>query len=231
MATIEELTQRIDVLEHKLDTLVEDRLGRLEDMKAIEQLQYAYGYYIDMLLFDEMADLFSDSGEIEIGQRGRYRGRENIRRFLYEVLGTGQPGLAKNQVINHSQHQGIISLAEDRLSARARFRAFVQATGAAPVDGEDGTSQQGALMWSEGVYENRYVREDGVWKIDLLWWSPTFYVTHPFDRLWFDSTPASERFLPGQPSHAPNEELGRVFVPYHYVHPVTGRRVSEKVRN
>lgn len=229
MATIEELTERINLLEHKLDTVLQDRLGRMEDMKQIENLQYAYGYYIDMLLYDEMTELFAQDGAMEIGQRGRYKGKENIRRFLHEVLGTGQPGLAKNQVINHTQHQGLITVSDDRQTARARFRAIIQASGAAPVDGENVNDQKGAMMWSEGVYENRYVREDGVWKIDLLWWSPTFYVTHPYEQFWFDSTPPSEKFPPQQPSYAANEDLGRVFVPYHYVHPVTGEKVLEKV--
>jgi hypothetical protein len=229
MATVEELTHRINVLEHKLETVLEDKLGRQEDMLAIERLQYSYGYYIDMLLFDEMTELFAENGAMEIGQRGRYQGKENIRKFLYEILGTGEPGLKKNQIINHTQHQGIISVSEDRQTASARFRAFVQASGAAPVEGRDVNDQQGALMWAEGVYENRYVLEDGIWKIDLLWWSPTFYVTHPYERLWFDSTPESQAFPPQQHSYPVNEELGRVFVPYHYQHPVTGKKVTEKV--
>lgn len=229
MATIEELTQRMEVLEHKLNTVLDDKLARLEDMQAIEKLQYSYGYYIDMLLYDEMTELFADNGAMEIGQRGRYQGKENIRKFLTEILGTGQPGLSQGQIINHTQFQGIISVSDDRQSARARFRAIVQASGAAPVEGEQKEEQSGELMWAEGVYENRYVREDGHWKIDLLWWSPTFYVTHPFNNLWFDSTPASEKFPPQQASYAKNEELGRVFVPYHYVHPITGEKVIEKV--
>ena len=48
------------------------RLDLLEDRNAIEQLQYAYGYFIDNRMFREMTDLFSDEGAwIEIGQRGR----------------------------------------------------------------------------------------------------------------------------------------------------------------
>ena len=229
MATLGELEEKIALLEHQLESALDEKVGRLEDIKAIENLQYAYGYYIDMLLYDEMADLFSENGAMEIGQRGRYRGKENIRRFLYEVLGTGQPGLTRNQVINHTQHQGLVTVAGDRQTASGRFRAIVQASGAAPVEGEAINDQGGALMWADGVYENRYVKEDGVWKIDLLWWSPTFYVTHPYENFWFDSTPPSENFPPHQASYARNEDLGRVFVPYHYVHPVTGARVSEKV--
>jgi len=230
MPTIEELEARINNLEHRLDSMVEERLGVLEDINQIERLQYSYGYYIDMLLYDEMAALFSENGAIEIGQRGRYIGRDNIRHFLYEVLGTGQAGLSKNQIINHTQHQGIVSVDPDRQSAHGRFRAIIQASGPAPVDGQSAASESpAALMWSDGVYENRYVKENGQWKISLLWWSPTFYVTHPVDRLWFDTTPVSDKFPPQAASCAPDPDLGKVFVPYHYVHPITGERVVHKV--
>ncbi len=58
MATLEELEEKIALLEHQLESALDEKVGRLEDIKAIENLQYAYGYYIDMLLYDEMADLF-----------------------------------------------------------------------------------------------------------------------------------------------------------------------------
>ncbi len=229
MPTIEALTARIERLEQRLDDALNQRLGRLEDIKAIERLQYAYGYYIDMLLYDEMVELFCDDGAMEIGQRGRYEGKENIRRFLYDVLGTGQPGLRRNQIINHTQFQGIVSVDDDGQTARARFRAIVQASGPAPVEGTQKEEPSGSLMWAEGVYENQYVLVDGIWKIALLWWSPTFYVTHPYERLWFDSTPQSESFPPQRQPYEKNTDLGRVFVPYHYAHPITGEAVLEKV--
>jgi hypothetical protein len=226
---IQILTEKVNLLEHKLESIMEERLGLQEDIHAIEKLQYCYGYYIDMLLYDEMTELFASNGAIEIGQRGRYIGKENVRRFLFEVLGTGEAGLHPNQIINHTQHQGIISVDPDRRTAKGRFRAIIQASGAAPVNGEESNTQQGALMWSDGVYENQYVREDGVWKIALLWWSPTFYVTHPYEKLWFDSTPESTLFPPQQKSYPKNSSLGREFVPYHYLHPVTGNKITEKV--
>lgn len=228
MATIEELEEKIRVLEHKLETVLEDRLQRQEDINAIERLQHMYGYYIDMLLYDEMVDLFADTGSMEVGHRGKYIGKENIRRFLTEVLGgKSKPGLHKNQVINHTQHQGIVTVLPDGKHAKGRWRALVQA-GSQLTDNPDSAPEDlaGAMMWADGVYENTYVKEDGIWKIERFWWSPTFYTTLKYDNMWFDTTPVSEDFPPQADSHPIDEALGRTFVPYHYTHPVTGKPVK-----
>lgn len=237
MADTEDLLRRIATLEHQLQTLMEQksdteldrRIGILEDIEAIKRLQRSYGYYLDALQYDAIADLFADKGAtMEVGQRGRYEGKETIRKFLYDVLGTGHTGLAKDQIINHTQHQAIVDVDPDRTHAKARWRAFVQANIPAPREGEAIAAQdEPAMMWAEGVYENSYVKEGETWKIQVMWWSPTFYVLHPAQRLWFDSTPASETFPPAAPSHTPNPALGRVFVPYHYSHPITGETYTD----
>jgi hypothetical protein len=228
MATIEELERKLSVLEHKLDSVLEERVVRIEDVNAIERLQHMYGYYIDMLLYDEMTDLFTENGSMEVGQRGRYVGKENIRKFLTDVLGgMSKPGLHKNQVINHTQHQGIVTILPDGNRARGRWRALVQAgTALTTVPDAPPKDLEGAMMWADGVYENTYVKENGIWKIEHFWWSPTFYVTLKYDRMWYDTTPVSQTFPPQKDSHAVDTALGRTFVPFHYVHPVTGKVVQ-----
>lgn len=228
MATVEELERRIAILEHKLETVLEERVGRLEDVEAVKQLQRMYGYYIDMLLYDEMTELFTEDGSMEVGQRGRYVGKENVRRFLKDVLGgKSQPGLHRNQIINHTQHQPIVTIGADGKSAAGRWRALVQA-GSRPPTGGDATPEAlaGAMMWSDGVYENTYRKEDGIWKIHRFWWSPTFYATLQYENLWFDTAPVSKEFPPQEASHPLTKGLGRTFVPYHYRHPVTGKVVE-----
>ncbi len=94
---------------------VRHAVGLLEDKNEIERLQYSYGYFIDNRMFREMADLFADEGAwIEIGERGRYHGKENIHRFLSEVLGGGRWGMARNEVISHVQQQLLITVDDDR---------------------------------------------------------------------------------------------------------------------
>ncbi|WP_229490664.1 nuclear transport factor 2 family protein [Pseudoduganella namucuonensis] len=206
----EEMTQRIARLE--------DRLGRLEDIEEIQRLQRMYGYYIDNRLWPEMAALFADEGAaMEIGRRGRYTGKEHILPFLREVLGQGRDGLARNEFINHMQLQGVVTVDHSRQRAQGRWRALIQ--GSPPPGGT-------AMLWAEGVYENTYVRENGVWKIALLWWVPTFYVSHPgYESVSFASGPQSDSLPPQAPSVPPVAALGRSFPPFHYCHPVTGEEV------
>ena len=206
---IKRLLDRIEALENRVD------LG--EDREAIRRLQYMYGFYLDNRMWNEVADLFADSGaSIEIGRRGNYQGKERIRRFLNEVLGQGRWGLDKNEFINHIQMQMVITVEPDRRHARARSRAIVQ--GNSPALDTNTT-----MLWAEGLYENRYIREDGVWKIERLWWVPTFYVHVPgFATALFQSGPANESFPPDQPSVRKDEALGRIFPDWHYPHPITG---------
>ena len=207
-----------DDLLRRLEAM-EARLGVLEDKEEIGRLQRIYGYYIDNRMWREMADLFADEGaSMEIGRRGRYLGKARIHRFLEDVLGQGRWGLTRNEIINHMQHQLVISVDPDRRHAQARARAVVQI---GPPEGGD------LMTWAEGLYENTYVREDGKWKIQRFWWTPTFYVSFPgYESVQFQSGPASESFPPDEPSHPPDERIGRGFPPFHYPHPITGRAVS-----
>ncbi len=226
MDKYDDLLKRVALLEHKLEVLAEHRVGMLEDIEQIKRLQNTYGYYLDNLLYDQIADLFAEkSAAIEIGARGRYVGKANVRKFLREVLGDGRPGLRPGQVINHTQLQPIVTVSEDRQHAQVRCRALIQAS-APPPQGEALPPDGKTMMWADGVYENTYVKEQGVWRLALLWWVPTFYVSHPYTKLWSDSTPASTTFPPQAASQPPLSGLGRAFMPFHYRHPITGEEVA-----
>lgn len=194
-----------------------DRLALLEDRNEIERLQYAYGYFVDNRMFREMADLFCDEGcWIEIGQRGRYYGKERIHNFLLDVLGDGRWGLLKDEVINHVQQQPIITIADDRQHAWSRARAQVQ--GNSPPDTPH-------FLLADGIYENEYVREDGRWKILGITVTMTFYAALERARIWFPSAPPSEVMPPDAPSQPVVEALGRQFNPWHFRHPVEGYEI------
>lgn len=190
------------------------RLKRLEDRDEIVRIQYIYGYLIDNRMWDEMADLFTEHDPwIEIGQRGRYIGKERIRKFLSEVLGGGRWGMLRNEVINHVQMQPVVTLGSDGLSARVRARAQVQ--GNSPPDTPH-------FLLADAVYENEYVKEDGAWKIKGLTVAMTYYALLERERIFFPSAPPSEEFPPDEPSAPPESGMGRQFVPWHFDHPLKG---------
>jgi len=189
-------------------------IGLLEDKNEIERLQYTYGYLIDNRMFREMADLFADEGAwIEIGERGRYYGKENVHRFLLEVLGGGRWGLARNEVINHVQQQLLIVVDDDRMHARARARAEVQ--GNSPPDTP-------TFLFADGIYENDYVKENGRWKILGIRVTMTFYAALERAKVWFPTAPPSAEVPPDAPSQPVDDRLGRQFNEFRWPHPITG---------
>ena len=191
------------------------QLGVLQDKDEIRELQYAYGYFIDNRMFREMADLFAEKDAwMEIGNRGRYLGKERIHDFLLQVLGNGRWGLLRDEVINHVQQQMIITIDEDRQHARARSRAQVQ--GNSPPDTPH-------FLLADGIYENEYVREGGRWKILGITVTMTYYAALVRDRISFPTAPPSEALPPDVASQPVNAALGRQFNPFHFRHPMTGK--------
>jgi hypothetical protein len=191
----------------------EHAIGLLEDKNEIERLQYAYGYFLDNRMFREVADLFADAGAwIEIGERGRYHGKENVHRFLHEVLGGGRWGLSRNEVINHVQQQVLITVDHDRRRAQARARAEVQ--GNSPPDTP-------TFLFADGIYENDYVKEGGRWKIEGIKVAMTFYAAIERANIWFTSAPPSEELPPASPGEPRYKMLGRQFNAFRWPHPIT----------
>jgi SnoaL-like domain len=189
-------------------------VGVLQDKDQIRELQYAYGYFIDNRMFREMADLFADEGAwMEIGNRGRYLGKERIHAFLHEVLGGGRWGLLRDEVINHVQQQMIITISDDRQHAWARSRAQVQ--GNSPPDTP-------YFLFADGIYENEYVREGGRWKILGITVTMTYYTSLARERIWFPTSPPSDSVPPDLPGQPVDAKLGRQFNAFHFRHPLTG---------
>jgi hypothetical protein len=220
MALEAELAALKAQVERQAAELTEARhaIGLLEDKNEIERLQYTYGYLIDNRMFREMADLFADEGAwIEIGERGRYHGKERIHRFLHEVLGGGRWGLAHNEVINHVQQQLLITVDDDRTHARSRARAEVQ--GNSPPDTP-------TFLFADGIYENDYVKEGGRWKIEGIKVTMTFYAALERASIWFPSAPPSDQLPPDAPSQPRDERLGRQFNPFRWPHPITGEPLA-----
>ena len=66
-------------LRRELET-VRHELGILQDVKAVRELQFKYGYYMDKCLFPAIVDLFADDAELYF-LGGVYRGKAGARRL------------------------------------------------------------------------------------------------------------------------------------------------------
>lgn len=192
----------------------ERQLARVKSVDAIENLQSAYGYYVDKAMWSQAADLFADDATWEYGQRGVYVGRTRIRRALGLA---GREGLRHGQLNNYMMLQPLITVADDNRTAKARWRSNMQ------------LAANGKGQWGEGVYENDYVNDRGTWKISRL----RFFVTALADYSlgWAEGAipmeGPSREFPPDRPPTEVYESLPGVHVPrYHFRHPVTGRELA-----
>jgi acetyl esterase/lipase len=188
-----------------------ERAQRLADEQEIENLQKIYGYYLDRRMWDDVADLFADDGTIEMGQRGVYVGKARVRQFLNLL---GPQGLNDGELNDHVQLQVVVDVAPDGRTAKARSREL-NMTGVFESHGE----------WSEGVYENTFVKEDGTWKLKDLRYFPTFITD--YDQGWAkDAKPApgvGGELPPDRPPTSVYAIYPKAHIPpYHYDNPVSG---------
>lgn len=149
---------------------LERRVAELEDQAAIRRLQMAYGYYIDYNRPEEVAALFAKDGSV-VFLSGEYVGHEGVMRlygtWIQNLFTKGERGPVKGLLLDHFQLQDVITIADDRKTAKGRFRGVLAGGWHDDVLAEkpEHVPQQ---FWEAGIYENDYVREDGVWKIKRL---------------------------------------------------------------
>jgi hypothetical protein len=213
--------ERIDALRARL-AAVDTRSTRVADINAIENLQGSYGYYADKMLWDEIVDLFADNGTLEIGPSGVYVGKDSIRRYLYSLSG-GSQGPLEGVLNDHFQLQPVVTVAPDGRTAQGRWRLFL-------MTGVSGAGSGG--NWGEGVYENEYVKEGGVWKIAKLHWFARFVA--PYEGGWrnvdakaIDDYALGKGTTPDRPSSVEYDAYPGTYVPpFHYANPVTGGRAG-----
>lgn len=191
------------------------RVERLEDQSAIETLQAMYGYYFDKGMWPEVAQLFTADGRFEYGGRGVYIGPQRIEHAL---LLFGPERLAPGHLNNHMQLQAVIEVADDGLTANARWQGMVM------------LSEPGANgVWGVGLYENHYAKVDGTWRIAEL----HFYVTAmtDYDAGWMRSAIPMEGPSALYPPDEPPSERYRAYPaafipPFGFRHPVTGEVIE-----
>jgi hypothetical protein len=135
---------------------LEDRVHKAKAIRDIKRVQYSYAHYAEAGLWLDLGDLFAKDGVAHYVQ-GDYKGPESLRKFYLQELGRGQLGLAEGRIYPHIMIQPVVTVADDGKSAKGRWHVIAMLGGY-------GTS----ASWAGVVYENRYILEDGVWKINEL---------------------------------------------------------------
>ena len=210
-----------------------NEVGLLNDVQSIRTLQHAYGYYLDKCLYDEVVDLFAPQGEVRF-MGGVFKGKPGLRRLYCERFRRnftgGHNGPVYGFLLDHLQLQDIVDVAPDRATARGRFRCFMQA--GSHETKKDAPPHMPTQWWEGGIYENQYVREDGVWKMLVLNYTAVYHGLYesgwahtppqfvPFFSATFPGNPVGpDALVEPRPVIWPDTSV----VPFHYVHPVTGK--------
>jgi hypothetical protein len=213
VALAKDANPTLDQLEARI-AAAETQVARAHDYDELENLKSAYGYYLDKSLWAEVAGLFAEDGTLEIGGRGVFVGREKVHQSLNTY---GPQGLASGRLFNHIIVQPVITVAPDGLTAKMRSRAMVQ-TG---VYGGAGT-------WGEGIYEDEFVKVDGVWKFKTLHFYMTFATdyTKGWARHAMANTKPDPKFPPDRaPTLVYDTYPTQSFIPpFHYPKPVSGAK-------
>lgn len=152
-------------------TTLEHRVGIVNDMNEIERFHHIYGWQQDYMLYYSQADLASDEPGEYRWKYGVFAGKEGARR-MWVGNWAGFTGNADMPVfgamIDHHQAQGVITVAPDRRTAKARYRTSTDRFFSR--NGEGLTSQAFAAEGADHSvwYENEFVREQGMWKLKAL---------------------------------------------------------------
>ena len=119
------------------------KIDRLNDEDAVRNLQHAYGYYIDRKMWDDVVDLFAKDSA------------KGVREKLEKM---GPAGLQHGQLNDHPMFDTIVQVLPGGREALSRG-----------IDlGMIGEADKGSARWELSVFRNRFVKEDGLWKLKEL---------------------------------------------------------------
>jgi len=189
------------------------RVQLMNDETDVRNLQHSYGYYLDRKMWDDVADLFTDGGTLEVDQRGVYVGRPRIVRALAEFYGPSP--LRTGELFDHLNLSTVVTIAADGRTASAR----TQQLSMLGMDGE-------FARWEVGTYENEFIKQGKIWKLSAVHYYPR--VLTDFDKGWAkDAKPAataSTTFPPDRKPSQPYQSYPKeTIVGLHFANPVSGR--------
>ena len=78
---------------------LEAHMKSIESVRTIKRLQSAYGHYVELGLWNDFADLFTDDAVTNY-QQGAH-GKAEIRKLFFDQVGQGKLGLAEGRIYPH----------------------------------------------------------------------------------------------------------------------------------
>jgi hypothetical protein len=205
---------------------LEDQLRMVQDIHAIERLQRIYGFYLEHWMAREIIDLFADGDDVGLEwPEGKYLGKAGVERY-FSHMEKPDPEFMHQLM----QLSPVIDVSPDGKTAMGRWYSY----GGVSVPHGGGCGQ----TFISGTYENEYVKENGAWKIKRIRWHLNFSAKPGEGWVKPERIAAikpDSKFEGPQPD-IPDTRMelqypsGHTF-PFHFKHPVTGKKTSEDKRN
>ncbi len=205
---------------------LEKKVAILQDLEEIKRLQRSYGYYLEHWMYEEVIDCFSQSPDTVLNiMVGIFLGKEGIRRYFAGEKARGADPELLHQIM---QLSGVVDIAADGKTAEGRWYGF----GAAALPTGKGVIQN----LTAGIYNCTYIKESGKWKILKLMWNPVINASPvegwvKAERLAAATPGGHKSPRPDKPRDIDTRYPSGYIPPFHYRHPVTGKKTSERRHN
>jgi hypothetical protein len=151
--TLEEMGKRLKIVEDALKEM-EKSVRVIRDIEEIKDVQRRYINALICTEWDDCADCFAENARVDVYLHKPIQGRETIRKWFKEELSKTHAG-KEGDVLVHP----IIKVDGDK--ATGKWLLYMMYC--YPRTGQ-------SLFWVQGFYNNEYVRENGKWKISLMYW-------------------------------------------------------------
>jgi hypothetical protein len=212
----------VKALESRIKDL-EEKVRIIRDIEDINRLQKAYGFYLEHFMLDEIMDLFADRNDLVLN--GAEGTKDDLRKFFKNL---SDQSLNPEFLHQAMQLQGIVDVNPDGNTAEGRWYSL----GAVALPSEKGVTP----ISLNGIYTVEYVRENDKWKINKLKFHPIILASPT------EGWVKKDRLPPVTPGEAPRRGPARpldsnarypsgYIVPFHFNHPVTGKKTSEAKHN
>jgi hypothetical protein len=129
---------------------IAQRITALVDADAVANLQHAFGYYRDRKMWADLVDLFDADASLNDAH-----GTAAIRAAI--EASDGPSGLVHGELNDHPQVDLLVCVAPDGAHARTRG-----------VDLGMTGRNDGKAFWSISLFDNLFVKRDGVWRIAAM---------------------------------------------------------------
>jgi hypothetical protein len=130
---------------------LERRIAAMNEETHVRNLQAAYGHYVNRRMWDDVVDLFARDGVYEVNGT-QHTGAAGVRAALERM---GPAGLTQGVLNDRLQFDTLVTVAPGGREAFARGIEL----------GLLGEASKNEAHWEVNVFRNRFVKEDGVWKL------------------------------------------------------------------